>query len=111
MMPYPSSQVSCVATVASPPTASSSTAAPSHAKRPRIVAFSSSTYSVPTGDVMPICLPSALSLLNLRDEELLQRFAREPEFRRFFQRLVRVPAIDDRAFHEPHPGGSSTARS
>src|SRR5437762_8208384 len=55
--------------------------------------------------------PSALSLLNLREEELLQRFVREPELRRFVQRLVRVPPIDDRAFHEPHPGGSSTARS
>jgi len=57
------------------------------------------------------CAPSALSLLNLREEELLQRFVREPECRRFLQRLVRVPTIDDRAFHEPHPGSSSTASS
>src|SRR6516162_4722107 len=34
--------------VAPAPTASKTTAAPSHANRPRIVAFSSSTYSVPT---------------------------------------------------------------
>src|SRR5579871_1092224 len=32
---------------------------------------------------------SALSLLNLRDEEFLQLFVREPELRRFLQRLVR----------------------
>src|SRR4030095_10775911 len=57
------------------------------------------------------CARSALSLLNLRDEELLQRFIHEPECRRSFQRLVGVPAIDDRTFHEPHPGGSSTAGS
>src|SRR4026209_2828682 len=54
---------------------------------------------------------SALSLLNLPEEELLQPFIRESEQGRFFQRLVRVPTVDDRAFHEPHPGGSSAASS
>jgi hypothetical protein len=39
---------------------------------------------------------SALSLRNLCDEELLQRFIRKPECRRLFHRLVDVPAIDDR---------------
>src|SRR5258706_6642779 len=55
--------------------------------------------------------PSTLALLNLRKEKPLQRFIRQPERGRFFQGLVGVPTIDDRAFHEPHPGGSSTARS
>src|SRR5262245_52143536 len=54
---------------------------------------------------------STLALLNLREEELLQVFIRQPERGRFFHGLVGIPAIDDRAFHEPHPGGSSTARS
>src|ERR1035438_8924997 len=45
-MPYPSSHVSCVPTVARPPTASRITTAPNHAKRPRMVALSSSAYSV-----------------------------------------------------------------
>src|SRR5215469_10241335 len=48
MTPYPSSQVSWVPTVATQPTASRITAAPSHANLPRIVALSSSTYRVPT---------------------------------------------------------------
>src|SRR5262245_16589941 len=52
-----------------------------------------------------------LALLNFCDEELLQIFIRQPELRRLVHRLVGVPAIHDHALHEPHPGGSSTARS
>src|ERR1700730_10480653 len=55
MTPYPSSQVSCVPAVATQPTVSRTTPAPSSAKRPRIAALSSSTYRVPI----------AMSLLNL----------------------------------------------
>src|ERR1700674_3599 len=47
MIPYPSSQVSWVPTVATQPTARRMTPAPISAKRPRIVALSSSTYRVP----------------------------------------------------------------
>src|ERR1051325_9081629 len=56
-------------------------------------------------------IESLLSFLDLREEERLQRFIREAEQRCFFHRLVRVPAIDDRAFHEPHTCGPATARS
>jgi hypothetical protein len=48
-----------------------------------------------TGRIMPR-QRSALSLLNLGEEKLLQRFVREPEGGRFFQRLVSLPAINNR---------------
>src|ERR1051326_9126161 len=54
---------------------------------------------------------SAFTLLNLREKELFQRFVGETERRRFFERLVRVPAVDHHALHEPHACGPSTARS
>ena len=68
MMPYPSSQVSCVPTVATQPTANKRTPAPSHAKRPRIVALSSSTYRVPI----------AMHLLNLRPRRISRRAGAGP---------------------------------
>ena len=50
---------------------------------------------------------SALALAYLVQEELLQGLIGQTEGGRLFHRLVDVPAIHDRAFHEPHPGGSS----
>src|SRR5688572_27561170 len=51
------------------------------------------------------------ALLDLPEHELPQGGIGQSQQRCFFEGAVRLPAIHQRAFHEPHPGGSSTARS
>src|SRR6266853_3907203 len=54
---------------------------------------------------------SPLPLTNLIEEEPLHGFVRQAQRGRLFHRPVHIPAIDERPFHEPHPGGSAPARS
>src|SRR5580704_19519301 len=96
MTPYPSSQVSWVPTVATQPTASRMTPAPTSAKRPRIVALSSSRYRVPISIAILSFDRVVLGQRSKRDEKL-----RPPAPQTFFHlgagRSLSPPEIRTRA--------------